>query len=73
MPPPKSGRITIIYRIGRMNAHRPRAPRKHSLRGWNPGGGVIACDDGGVGLIRVTRNQHPGIKFSSCENYIKFL
>ena len=56
MPPPKSGRITIIRRIGRMNAHRPRAPRKHSLRGWNPGGGCRAPRDGGWGT-RVTSNE----------------
>ena len=41
--------IIIIGRIGRTNAHRPRAPRKHSLRGWNPGGGCRAPRDGGWG------------------------
>ena len=37
-PPHKSGKNQIIRRVGRMNAHRPRAPRDVS-RGWNPGGG----------------------------------
>ena len=32
------------------NAHRPRAPRKHSLRGWNLGGGCRALRDGGWGI-----------------------
>ena len=45
-----------------MNAHRPRAPRKHSLRGWNPGGGCRAPRDGGWGNTsnqsRVTSNYH---------------
>ena len=49
---PRVEKIIIIGRIGRMNAHRPRAPRKHSLRGWNPGGGVSRPARRGVGLIR---------------------
>ena len=36
---PRMETISVIRRIGRMNAHRPRAPRKQNLRGWNPGGG----------------------------------
>ena len=36
---PRMETISVIRRIGRMNAHRLRAPRKHSLRGWIPGGG----------------------------------
>ena len=43
-----------------MNAHRPRAPRKQSLRGWNLGGGCRALHDGGKitsNQLRVTSNQ----------------
>lgn len=40
----------------------------HALRRAPRDGGANTSNE-----PRVTRNQHPGIKFSSCENYIKFL
>ena len=51
-PPPAGGG----YRDGkRTNAHRPRAPRKQSLRGWNlGGGGIVLCTTGGG---EITSNQ----------------
>ena len=35
--PPMEG--NLFRNVNRTNAHRPRAPRKQSLRGWNLGGG----------------------------------
>ena len=69
---PRVGRITIIRRIGRTNAHRPRAPRDVS-RGWNPGGGCRAKHDGGgmspeamaKGKTRVTKTPHRGVFYSA--------
>jgi len=40
----------------RTNAHRPRAPRKQSLRGWNLGGEFARR---GVGKSRVTSYELP--------------
>ena len=46
------------YRDGkRTNAHRPRVPRKQSLRGWNLGGGVSCFARRGGG--KITSNQLP--------------
>ena len=49
---PRMERITIIRRVGRMNAHRPRIhPRKLCLRGARcGGGGCRAKRNGGWGL-----------------------
>ena len=50
IPGPAKMQFSWVVVPGWSNAHRPRAPRKQSLRWWNPGGGCRALRDGGWGL-----------------------